>query len=227
MYWQDPAQGARYEVPDDVVDLSFRIRCRSLPADHAYALKTSVEEALPWLTDEPSAGIHVVCGAESGNGWMRPEGGGAVIHLSRRARLSVRLPKHRVGQATRLEGCTLDVGGHECAVGESKVLLLSTHGTLFARHLAPAAPDEGAFLNNAAKMLAELGVNPPKMMGGLSRVIHTPQRDIETRSLMIDGLKPQESVLVQQRGLGDWREFGCGIFLPHKSIDAVSGKPDE
>ena len=24
-------------------------------------------------------------------------------------------------------------------------------------------------------------------------------------------------------GIGDGRIFGCGIFLPHKSIDAVSG----
>lgn len=227
MYWQDTTRGARYKVPDDVVDLSFRIRCRSLAADHAYLLKTALTKALPWLADEPSAGIHLGYGAESGNGWMRPGGDGAIIHLSRRARLSLRLPKRRVDQAARLEGRTLDVGGHECALGESKVRLLSTHGTLFARHLAPGESDEQTFLGDAADMLAELGVSPLKMMSGLSRVLRTPQRDIKTRSLMIDGLPPRESVLVQQCGLGDWRELGCGIFLPHKSIDAVPGKPDE
>ena len=214
-------------MPDDVVDLSFRIRCRSLPADHAYPLRAAIGKTLTWLADEPSAGIHVAYGAESGNGWLRPGGRDAIIHLSRRARLSLRLPKHRVGQAMQLEGCTLDLGGHECVVGESKVRPLSTHGTLFARHLALAAADDRTFLSDAADLLAELDLNPPKMMSGLSHVIHTPQQDVETRSLMIDGLKPRESVLLQQRGLGGWRGFGCGIFLPHKSIDVVTGKPDE
>ena len=225
MYWEEGQQGAVYRVPDDVVDLSFKIRCRSVPADHAYSLKTALERVLPWLADEPQVGVHAVYGADSGNGWIRPDGDAAVIHLPRRVRLNLRLPKRLVEQGTRLEGHTLDLAGYPCAVGESKVLLLSTHGTLFARCLTPAASDEETFLNAAARMLAELGIHPPKMMGGLSRVIRTPEGDVATRSLMIDGLTPPESVLVQQRGLGERHELGCGIFLPHKGIDAVRGEP--
>ncbi len=227
MYWEDTAQGTAYQVPGDVVDLSFKLHCRSLPLDHAYALRAALEQVLPWLADEPLAAVHIICGAESGNGWRRPQGDGAVIHLSRRARLNLRLPQPRLEQAMQLTGSALDVDGHECAVGESKARPLSTHATLFARHLAPAASDEETFLDNAARMLAELGIRPLKMMGGLSRVIRTPRQTVATRSLMIDGLKPPESVLVQQRGLGDRRELGCGIFLPHKSINPVREEPDE
>ena len=39
---------------------------------------------------------------------------------------------------------------------------------------------------------------------------------------MIDGIEPTESVLLQQQGLGAGRNFGCGLFLPHKGIDAVN-----
>ena len=227
MYWKDTAQDAAYRVPDDIVDLQFRVNCRKLPVDHAYALRTAIVEALPWLAGEPLAGIQMAYGAEAGSGWARPGDDGAVMHLSRRARLNLRLPKHRLEQATRLEGRTLDVGGHECAVLGSKVRLLSTHGTLFTRGLTPAAPDERTFLDDTARMLAELGVRPPKMMGGLVRVIRTPQQDIETRSLMLDGLKPREAVLVQQRGLGERRELGCGVFVPHKGVSAVREEPEE
>ena len=40
---------------------------------------------------------------------------------------------------------------------------------------------------------------------------------------MIADLSKENSVLLQDAGLGDGRIYGCGIFLPHKSVDAVSG----
>ena len=49
-----------------------------------------------------------------------------------------------------------------------------------------------------------------------------PGKTLGARSLMIDGLDVTESVLLQQQGLGDGRKFGCGLFLPHKGIDAVN-----
>ena len=225
-HWEDATSDTVYRVPDDVVDLTFKVRCRHLPADHAHALRTALEQVLPWLADEPLVGMHTLHGADSGNGWKRPEGDDAVIHLPKRARLGLRLPQHRIEEAMQLEGRTLDIGGYECVIQESKLRPLSTHATLFARHLAPANEDEATFLDNAARMLAELDIKPLKMMGGLARKIHTPQGNIATRSLMIDGLKPPESVRVQQHGLGERRELGCGIFIPHKSIDAVHKKPD-
>ena len=225
MYWKDRKQETAYQVPDDVVDLSFRLNCRDLPLDHAYAMRDALERALPWLADEPLVAAYIACGAESGNGWMRPGGDGAIIHLSRRARLNLRLPKQRIKQAMQLERRTLDIDGHQCGICESKVCPLSTHATLFSRHFTPAADDEKVFLGNVERMVEELGVQPLKMMSGLNRVIRTPQQTIGTRSLMIDGLKPQEAVLVQQRGLGEHRELGCGVFLPHKSIDSVHREP--
>ena len=43
-----------------------------------------------------------------------------------------------------------------------------------------------------------------------------------TRSLMIADLSKENSILLQDLGVGKGRIFGCGIFLPHKSIDAVA-----
>jgi len=225
-YWKDSTQADTYRVPDDIVDLAFKVHCQCLPADNAYSLRMALERALPWLADEPLAGIHTLHGADSGNGWQCPEGDDAVIYLPKRARLSLRLPRQRIEQAKQLEGLRLDLDGHECVICESRVRLLSKHGTLFARHLSLAADDEEAFLDRAAQLLAELKVRPLKMMGGLSRTIRTPQGGITTRSLMLDGLKPPESVLVQQRGLGEERELGCGLFVAHKSIDAVHEEPN-
>jgi CRISPR/Cas system CSM-associated protein Csm4 (group 5 of RAMP superfamily) len=38
---------------------------------------------------------------------------------------------------------------------------------------------------------------------------------------MLADLKPEESLRLQQQGLGPHRLMGCGIFIPHKGIDAV------
>ena len=42
-----------------------------------------------------------------------------------------------------------------------------------------------------------------------------------TRALLVADLSPEESVKLQQLGLGKDRLLGCGLFVPHKGIDAV------
>ena len=59
------------------------------------------------------------------------------------------------------------------------------------------------------------------MMSGRTTTLSFPQGPISTRSLMVDGIEAAESVRLQQQGIGDGRHYGCGLFLPHKGIDAV------
>jgi CRISPR-associated protein Cas6 len=224
MYWQEEDHDQeRYTVPDDIVDLSFKISCRTLPLDHAHALSGALRDALPWLAQEPRAGIHLIHGAESGNGWIRPQGPGELLYLSRRTRLTLRLPKERVATARDIEGLTLDIEGNTLTLGETSVRRLSALTTLFARHVvAEQGEDEAAFLERCAQMLGERGIRVKKMMAGRSHTIRLPDATVMTRSLMIDGLQVAESVRLQQEGLGPGRQLGCGLFLPHKGIDPGS-----
>jgi len=48
-----------------------------------------------------------------------------------------------------------------------------------------------------------------------------PDGSIFTRSLMVADLEPEQSVRLQQIGLGEGRTIGCGLFIPHKGIKAV------
>jgi hypothetical protein len=38
---------------------------------------------------------------------------------------------------------------------------------------------------------------------------------------MVADLEPEQSVLLQEKGLGTHRKMGCGLFLPHKGIKPV------
>ena len=223
MYWQDQEnKGRQYVIPDDVIDLSFRVQCKQLPLDHAYNLSQTIQAELPWIAEEPLAGIHLIHGAESGNGWIRPQEPDALLSLSHRTRFMLRLPKHRINDAMQLAGKRLQVGEHELILSQPQEKLLSSHTTIFARYIVTDhLTDEEAFLNQADGLLKSQGIRARKMLSGRTHVLRMPEDNLATRSLMIDSLEKEESVHLQQHGLGRGRKMGCGLFLPHKGIDAV------
>lgn len=227
MFWQDKEdEKQQFSVPDNIVDLSFKVQCKQLPLDHAHALSQTMQQALPWIAEEPQVGIHLIHGAESGNGWIRPQEPDAVLSLSKRTRFTLRLPKHRVDDASKLAGQKLNVAGNDLVLSSPNQKPLSILTTIFSRYVLSkeedsAVENEEAFLTQMAEMLQSESIRVKKMMSGRAHVLRLPDKDVLTRSLMIDGLKIEESIYLQQHGLGEGRLIGCGLFLPHKGIEAV------
>jgi CRISPR-associated protein Cas6 len=227
MFWQDQDdEKQQFVVPDNIIDLSFKVQCTELPLDHAYALSQSIQNVLPWFANEEHTGIHLIHGAESGNGWIRPQEPDATLCLSKRTRFMLRLPKHRVEDALKLVDQTLHVAGNDIILSKPNQKALSVLPTIFARYvvipnMGDQLEDEEAFLNKTAEMLRKEGIHVKKMMSGLAHVLRMPDKNLYTRSLMIDGLKIEESIYLQQNGLGEGRLVGCGLFMPHKGIEAV------
>jgi CRISPR-associated protein Cas6 len=222
MYWQEEEERDTQVIPDDVVDLVFSIACKTLPLDHAYSLSQAVQDILPWLMEEEGAGVHTIHVAESGNGWMRPNEANAILHPSRRTKLRVRVPKHRVEESKNLTGKTLDLAGHAVNVKDVSVKLLSDHPTVFARYIVTEGfGSESEVLEEMAKQLKAMGIKPKKMLCGTQTIITTPDQEIKTRSLMLADLSVEESLTLQMKGLGSHRWLGCGLFIPHKDIKEV------
>jgi CRISPR-associated protein Cas6 len=227
MYWQETKSEERHAIPDDIVDVAFGIVCRCLPVDHAWALAEAVRVVLPWIAQEPAAGIHPLFVADSGNGWMRPEEPDDLLYPSRRTKLLLRLPRSRVRDAERLCGASLDIAGFAFAVEKASVRPLSELTTIFSRFVVlEGAEDEREFLAEAHKRLEAMDIRPRKMLCGIERQIGTPEGKIRTRSLMLADLTVAESVRLQQEGLGPHRTLGCGLFVPHKGIQEI-GAPKE
>jgi CRISPR-associated protein Cas6 len=227
MFWEDDKdENAPYRVPDDVVDLVYKINCRSLPLDHAHSFSAAIRECLPWIEEEVQAGIHLIHGAESGNGWIRPEDtANELLHLSHRSRMTLRVPKHRVDDAHKLTGQTLDIEGHDLEVGKAKQKLFSTMPTQFARYVVVPdtidRDDEEAFMTYTVEQLRDLGIKVRKLLCGRSHCMRSPDGDLHTRSLMLADLEVEEAVTLQQQGIGQHKMMGCGLFIPHKGIKAV------
>ena len=227
MLWDDEEKKSDFVMPDNVVDLSFKISCKQLPTMHAWELSQAMYEILPWLIEEPEVGIHQIHGATTGNGWERPPDG-ELMHLSKRTRMNMRVPRTRLEETMVLVGKKMDIAGHEVEIGKPNEKRLNPLGTLFSRYVVvPDGLDEDDFMQWVVDELAKRDIKLRKMLCGITHTIQTPEKGIETRSLMMADLDKETSVGLQEQGIGEHRHLGCGIFMPHMGIKAVGETEDK
>lgn len=207
------------KVSSKVVDLAFHIQHETLPVDHAAQLSSAVTSKLPWLIDEPLAGLHLIHVAGSQNGWMRPEEPGALLYLSRRTRLMIRVPFDRLADAKALTGQTLDLEGGPMKIGQADERPVTASEVLISRHVV-VAKDEGEhqFIQCIADELKTLGIACKKILPGRDVTLAMPKGPVFTRSLLLADLRLVDSLILQERGLRDGRHFGCGLFIAHKGL---------
>ena len=232
MFWQEDDKPRTFSVPDDIVDLVFDIQCRELPVDHAHDLADAIKAHLPAIEDDTRLGVHSIHLAGSQNGWERPDPKlGQKLILSRRTKLTLRVPQERIGEVENaLVGAELEIAGCALTIGKAKQKMLSSQGTIFSRYvvLEPGEDiDENAFMQRIVTHLAELGIRVKKALCGKTAELAGPDGPVQTRSIMIAGLDADQSVLLQQQGLGPLRHMGCGLFIPHKGIEAVKKADDD
>lgn len=195
-----------------VTDVQFDIRGTLLPIDHGQALFTELARLLPWFSDEQLGGIHPVSGADTGHG---------ELILNRRTKLIIRVASAHVPELLALSGKTIHVAGHKLEIGAGKVRPLSRHTPLFAHCVVTGSEDELDFANDIIHLLDEMKIDS-RFICGKRQSIQTQDGKVSGFSLMLHGLPIEHSFLVQQQGLGKYRKIGCGIFIPHKSITALT-----
>lgn len=193
-----------------VVDVVFALAGTSVPAEHAYGLARAILRWLPWMEADPRAGIHRLRTA--------PTGYGAAL-LAHRAKLTLRVPQHRLPDALALAGRTLHSDGIDLAVGAGAPRPLRPFPTLHSAHVTAAA-DEEAFQGEVAQWLRARAV-ACEFITGRRRTVRAGDREVAGYSVVLHGLAPAASLAIMCEGMGGERTLGCGIFVPHKSIAAV------
>lgn len=206
--WPGPVAGSA-ERPPTMVDLAFDMagEGEGLAPDYPRRLLAAVARRLAWFADERWAGIHPIKGPRVD----------AVVLVSRRAKLVLRLPQSHVEAARALSGARLDVGGATLVVGVGRVRALEPHPTLHARQVVLGADDEVMFHAALGGRLAALGV-PARFVCGRCVSLATDHGALTGFSVALHGLSAAHSLLIQQQGLGEGRKLGCGIFVPHRVI---------
>ncbi len=223
--WQDKEDQSQPSPRTTMSDVIFKIECHSLPVDHACDLSTAISNKAPWLLTSDGAGVHPIHVAGTQNGWQRPDAqSGEPLILSKRTRLRIRVP---VDQTSRLIDALSDtehtIGDQTLKITSGRPAALQSSATLFSRYTiyADGCDGEESFLQRVVDDCNRLGFQPTKLLCGMSNELTTPSGLLEAKSVLIADVPVEYSMLLQEKGLGDFRLMGCGIVIPHKGTDAV------
>jgi CRISPR-associated protein Cas6 len=206
-----------------VIDLSFVLVGSTIPIDHGYSLFSAICRIVPGLhggTAEggPRVGVHPVRGRYSAPG---------VLTLIDRSRLKLRLASDQIAPYIALAGKELDLEGHRLRVGIPQVESLTPAANLAARLVTfRNALTPSAFEEDVRRELARLEIagsphlvpSPrPNWKGQpIRRVLRVKDKKVVGYALRVNGLTAEESVRMQEEGLGGRRRMGCGVFVPMK-----------
>ena len=207
------------------IDLSFRLLGGPIPVDHGYHVYSSISRILPAIHGDDQIGVHPIFGRLLGD---------RMLALTESSHLTLRLPADRISDVLPLAGKTLELGDGSIAVGVPSSHVLVPTATLESRLvIIKGFMEPGPFLEAAQRQLTELEIQgEPSLIstgdaveanrsrnGGtrsewVRRTLRIRDKEIVGFDLCVKGLTAEESILLQEKGIGGRRRFGCGIFVP-------------
>ena len=147
--------------------------------------------------------------------------------------LRFRVPVSLIPQLLALAGQTLEVDGTRLLVGVPSVRALGPAPHLVSRLVViKGMLEPDTFLRAARDQLAELGVEGEVRLVGrrslrplesgrvggrgewIRRTVRIKDKEVVGYAVEVDALSPEGSLVLQARGIGGRRRFGCGIFMP-------------
>ena len=198
------------------VDLAFSVLCaHPLPADHGYLLYSAVSRLLPEAHQADSYGIHPIRGRQLG---------GRTLQLTERSRLVIRTDAEQIARFLPLAGKSLRLLDRTLRIGVPQVRSLVPAAALRSRLVTIKLPDAAAqrgdaaaeaFLAAARRKLAELGISAEAEVSlGKRRTLRIKDKEVVGYEVLVEGLTAEESLTLEEHGLGGRRHMGCGIFVP-------------
>jgi CRISPR-associated endonuclease/helicase Cas3 len=193
------------------VNLSFSVQGQALPADHGFGLFAALSRLCPAVHQQNEIQILTIPGIPDRKG---------KITLTDRSRLLIRLPITKIPLVYAIAGKRLLIGKHSIQIGIPNVEPLQPKPKLRSRIVTIKGYTEPEpFLGAVQRQLDALEVS-----GQLQIPLNldkTPKRKtikIKKDTVVgftteISNLSDEDSLKLQQWGLGGRRRMGCGVFL--------------
>jgi CRISPR-associated protein Cas6 len=198
------------------IDVRFPVDGKTLPLEHGYPLYAALSRMVPAFHD-PQADLRF--GPITGE-----KGPRGLLLLNHFSRLRVRLEAEKIALVLPLASQVLDVAESRIRLGVPTVLPLLALPLVAARIVTfknSVTPE--AFLAHAREQLDAMGVKGelgiPLIREGeragqpKRRVLRIKSRSIVGYALQVNGLTAEESIRLQEEGLGGRRRMGCGFFI--------------
>jgi len=207
------------------IDLSFKLIGGPIPVDHGYHIYSAISRVLPTIHGDDQIGVHPIFGRLLG---------GRMLALTESSNLTLRLPVDRVPDVLPLAGKTLDLGDGLLTVGIPNSRALIPAAALESRLvIIKGFMEPEPFLEAVQRQLKTLEIRGESSListgdaveanqsrnGGtqsqcVRRTLRIRNKEIVGFALRVEALTAEESILLQEKGIGGRRRFGCGIFVP-------------
>ncbi len=212
-------------APAPVLDILFRVIGTEVPADHGYALFGAISRILEsdgnrWLHGNLAIGLHTIRGA--------PGAPGRYV-LGERARFGLRLSFELVPRSLKLTGRSIELDGCCLRVGVAQTRALVPATTLHCRIATTRnGHDAARFDAEIARQAAALDLHgrifrvPRREQSRADRdpsrrVVRIRDKRVIGYALLATELTAEESIRLQEYGLGGRRRMGCGVFVPFRA----------
>jgi CRISPR-associated protein Cas6 len=205
--------GQLYTDAHRVIDCAFPLQGDVIPVDHGYALYSAVSRLPgpgPWLHATDQAAIHPIRGRYMGDG---------LLALTKTSRLTLRLAAADLPTVLALAGQAIDIDGRRMRIGVPQTSLLRPAATLYAHRVTTRnGQDEERFDAEIRRQLEALDVCAAVTRGS-RRVLRIKDKMVVAHALVVTGLDGDDSVRLQQVGLGGRRKMGCGVLVTAEARD--------
>lgn len=193
-----------------MIDVALALAGGPLHRDYAAPLQAALCRLLPWFDAEPEAAVHPLRGVTQVDGR---------VYVGAHSRLVLRVPEPRADACLALEGSRLDVD-QPLRLGRGRKRALLAHSTLYSPLVITGDEEEDRFLATVNATVAHWDARCQVIVGrGGTCATDTGGR--AGFSVMLHGVTPAVSLRAQAEGVGSFRKYGCGVFVPHRSADAV------
>jgi CRISPR-associated protein Cas6 len=201
------------------IDLAFTLVGRTIPLDHGYSLFSAISKIVPSVHGNERVGLHPIAGLRTSPGSLQ---------LTERSILRLRLPSEEIAPYIALSGCSIELEGHRLRIGIPRVeslrgvanlaaRLVTIRGALTPDRLEQRVRQELSRLEVSGEPSFVPSDRPPWTGQPKRRVMRIKDKRIVGFAVRISGLTPEESIRLQEHGLGGRRRMGCGVFLPRRS----------
>ncbi len=189
------------------LDLEFPVFSTSaIAVDHGYHLYAGLSRVLTTVHSENGIGVHPITGRQIGD---------RMLQLMPWSSVRIRTPQEHIGSIVGLSGKTVTVGDRQVRLGVPKVQGLEPAPALRSRLVTiKGFMDAELFAEAVRRQLEALEVSERVMLtNGKRRTIKIRDKEVVGFEVILEGLTAQESITIQESGIGGRRHMGCGVFV--------------
>ena len=208
---------AKFINSEEYLDLTFKLRGAPIPLDNGYPIYSALSRICPPIHELKFIGIHPIAGIPTSNNFLE---------LTAQSRLKIRIHHQQIPLIyPYLTGQTFQLGQHSYQLDIPDYKPLISAESLYSRLVVITGyQDPTTFIEAVQRKLDNLGVRGKIEL--LTRQDGTPQRRQVTINkqgeqskkrgfgVKISELNPENSLTLQEQGIGGKRKMMCRIFVP-------------